>query len=113
MILTCRLISVRHLVTGMAISFVLLLCAANAAAQASRVGASLEGTISDSSRAVIPQAAIALRNTLTNQSRTVTTDDQGFFRADQLAVGCGSSKRFAMPNKRRFAAIVFLIGSAS
>ena len=26
---------------------------------------------------------------------------------------CGSSKRIATPNKRRFAAIVFLIGSAS
>jgi outer membrane receptor for ferrienterochelin and colicin len=28
-----------------------------------------------------------LRNTLTNQSRAVTTDDQGFFRAEALAVG--------------------------
>ena len=87
MIRPCRLVSVRHVVTGMAISFVLLLCVANAAAQTSRVGASLEGTVSDSSRAVIPQATITFHNTLTNRSRTVTTDDQGFFRADQLAVG--------------------------
>ena len=87
MIRPCRLLSVRHVVVEMAISFALLLCAANATAQTSRVAASLEGTVSDSSRAVIPQATITLRNTLTTQSRTVRTDDQGFFRADQLAVG--------------------------
>src|SRR5580704_8053246 len=71
----------------MAISSALLLGGPNASAQASRVAASLEGTVSDSSRAVIPQATIALRNTLTTQSRAIRTDDQGFFRADQLAVG--------------------------
>jgi len=87
MILPCRLVSVRHLVSGIAFSFALLFCTANAVAQASRVGATLEGTVSDTSRAVMPQAAITLRNTLTNQSRTVTTDDQGFLRADQLPVG--------------------------
>ena len=36
---------------------------------------------------MIPQAPITLRNTETNQSRIATTDDRGFFRADQLAVG--------------------------
>jgi hypothetical protein len=36
---------------------------------------------------VIPGAKITLRNTLTNQFRTATTDDRGFFRADRLAVG--------------------------
>src|SRR5712672_1515301 len=87
MIRPCHLVSVRHVVTGIAISFGLLLCAANAAAQTPRVGASLEGTVSDSSRAVIRQATITLRNTLSTQSRTVRTDDQGLFRADQLAVG--------------------------
>ena len=40
-----------------------LLCAAGARAQASRVGATLEGTVSDSSSARIPQATITLRNT--------------------------------------------------
>src|SRR5258708_5142891 len=87
MIRPCRLISIRHVATEIAISFALLLCAANGAAQTSRVGASLEGTVSDSSGAKILQAVITLRNTLTTHSRNVTTDDQGFFRADQLAVG--------------------------
>jgi len=66
---------------------ILLLCAASAGAQASRVGATFEGTVSDSSNALIPQATITLRNTETNQSRVSTTGDQGFFRADQLPVG--------------------------
>jgi len=83
----CRLFSLRRAVIEMAISSALLLCGPHAFAQASRVAASLEGTVNDSSRAVIPQATIALRNTVTTQSRVVRTDDQGFFRADQLAVG--------------------------
>jgi hypothetical protein len=65
----------------------LLLHLPGAGAQASRIGASLEGTVSDSSGAVIPGAEITLRNVLTNQFRAVTSNDQGFFRADQVAVG--------------------------
>src|SRR5260221_13620116 len=87
MILTCRLFSVRHVVVGIAISFVLFFCTASAAAQASRVGATFEGTVSDTSGAVISNSKVTLHNPLTNQSRTVTTDEQGFFRAEQLALG--------------------------
>jgi hypothetical protein len=61
--------------------------ASNAAAQASRIGATVEGTVSDTSGALIPKVVVALRNTLTNQFRTATTDDRGFFRAEALAVG--------------------------
>jgi hypothetical protein len=39
------------------------------------------------SGAVIPNSKVTLKNPLTNQSRTVTTDQQGFFRAEQLSVG--------------------------
>ncbi len=87
MILACRSFSVRHVVVGIAVSFALLFCVADAGAQASRVGATLEGTVRDPSGAVIPNSKITLHNPLTNQSRTVTTDEQGFFRAEQLAVG--------------------------
>src|SRR5258706_11805022 len=87
MILTCRLLSVRHVVVGIAISFVLFFCTASAAAQASRVGATFEGTVRDTSGAVIPNSKVTLHNPLTNQSRTVATDEQGFFRAEQLSVG--------------------------
>jgi carboxypeptidase family protein/TonB-dependent receptor-like protein len=43
--------------------------------------------VSDNSSAVIPGVSITVRNTSRNLFRTVMTDDQGFFRADQLAVG--------------------------
>jgi outer membrane receptor protein involved in Fe transport len=87
MILACRSISMRHVAIGIAVSFALLFCAAVAAAQASRVGATLEGTVSDTSGAGIPNSKVTLHNPLTNQLRTVTTNEQGFFRAEQLAVG--------------------------
>ncbi len=87
MILTCCLSSVRHIAVGIALSFALLFCTADAAAQASRVGATLEGIVRDTSGAVIPNSKVTLHNPFTNQSRTVTTDEQGFFRAEQLPVG--------------------------
>ena len=70
-----------------AASVLFLLCCAPAGAQTSRVGTTLEGTVSDASGAVVPNSRVTLHNSLTNQSRTVTTDQQGFFRAEQLAVG--------------------------
>jgi outer membrane receptor for ferrienterochelin and colicin len=80
----CPCLLVRHFAIACSIA---LVCAVSVGAQASKVGAVLEGTVSDSSRALIPQATITLRNTETNQSRIAGTDEQGFFRADQLAVG--------------------------
>jgi len=89
MILACRSFSVRHVAIAIAVPFALLFCAAAAAAaaQASRVGATIEGTVSDTSGAVIPSSKVTLHNPLTNQFRTVTTDELGFFRAEPLAVG--------------------------
>ena len=63
------------------------LSAASAHGQTSRVGAALTGTVSDSSGAVIPGARVLLRNPLTNYVRAVTTDEQGFYRAEALNVG--------------------------
>src|SRR2546427_3755565 len=87
MILSYCSFSVCHAAIEIAVSFALLFCAAHAAAQASRVGATVEGTVRDVSGAVVPNSRVTLHNPLTNQSRTVTTDEQGFFRAEQLAVG--------------------------
>src|SRR5437879_1703271 len=81
MILVCRSFPVRHVVIEIAVLFALLFCAARAAAQASRVGATFEGIVSDTSGAVIPNSKVTLRNPLTNQSRIVTTNEPGFFRA--------------------------------
>ena len=87
MIRDCRLFFVRRVAVDVAASVVFLFCAANADAQASRVGAAVEGIVSDATGAVIPNAQVALHNPLTNQARRVSTDGQGFFRAEQLAVG--------------------------
>src|SRR5712692_2795843 len=87
MILSCRLFSVRHIAIGVAVSFTVWFCATNPAAQASRVGTTLEGTVRDGSGAVIPGSKVTVRSAFTSQSRTVTTDGQGFFRAEQLAIG--------------------------
>src|SRR6266853_6912967 len=87
MILNCHLLSLRRVAIELAASAMFLLCAVNAHAQASRVGATLEGIVSDTTGAVIPSTKVALHNPLRNQSRSVGTDGQGFFRAEQLAVG--------------------------
>lgn len=75
----------RHVALGTLL--LMQLNAASADAQTSRVGAALTGTVSDSSGAVIPGAKVSVRNPLTNYARTVTTDEQGFYRAEALSVG--------------------------
>src|SRR5712671_2805752 len=87
MIFDRRLLSARSVAIDVALSFLFLLCVVSAGAQTSRTGASLHGTVTDGSGGVITNAKITLRNTLTNQIRTATTDGQGLFRAEQLAVG--------------------------
>ncbi len=87
MMLACRLISVRHVVVALAVSFAFLFWAADVTAQVSRVGTTLEGTLRDTSGAVMPRSRVTLRNTLTGNSRVVTTDEQGLFRAEQLPIG--------------------------
>src|SRR5260221_12945961 len=87
MVLNFRLFSVHRAAIELAVSVLFLLCPANAGAQASRVGGTLEGIVSDATGAVIPNAQVALHNPLTNQSRSVSTDGQGFFREEQIAVG--------------------------
>jgi hypothetical protein len=87
MMLACRLFSVRHVIDAIALSFAFLFCAVNVTAQVSRVGTTLEGTVRDTSGAVMPRSRVTLRNTLTGNSRAVATDEQGFFRAEQLVAG--------------------------
>ena len=71
-------------------AFLLLLLAligvATSTAQTSTTSGSLEGTISDTSGGRIPGVKVILRQIETNQTRTVNTDDQGFFRATDLLV---------------------------
>src|SRR5258705_3432017 len=82
-----RLLSARPVAIDVAMSFLFLVCVVSAGAQTSRIGATLQGTVTDSSGAVVPDVKVILRNTLTNQGRTVATDERGFFRAEALVVG--------------------------
>ena len=61
--------------------------ASECAAQTSTVGATLEGVVRDASGAVVAGAEVRLSNTATNQRRTVTADQEGFFRLREVPVG--------------------------
>jgi hypothetical protein len=86
-------IAIRHLCCIRAAAIVLaavmimFLRPSDGGAQGSRVAAALEGTVRDSSGAVIPGAAVVMRNLSTNQARTAETDAEGTFHAEALAVG--------------------------
>src|ERR1700692_4044311 len=53
-------------------------------ANAQAVGATLSGTVTDSSGGVIVGAEIAIKNVGTGISRTVTSDSAGFYSAPNL-----------------------------
>src|SRR5574337_1223292 len=65
----------------------ILLFPALSNAQTSRVSATLEGAVSDSSGGLIEAATVRIRDTATGLVRVVTTDEQGSFRAGELPVG--------------------------
>src|SRR5437016_14685191 len=62
----------------------LFLLAASANAQ---FRASIQGTVKDTSGAVVPTATVTLTNKETNKSETTTTSDGGFYRFSGLAPG--------------------------
>jgi hypothetical protein len=66
---------------------VTIICPIKSDAQGSRVAAALEGTVKDSTGAVISDAAVVVLNTSTNQSRNLETNDEGIFHAEALPVG--------------------------
>src|SRR5882724_6049188 len=80
-------LSARRFAIDVAVSLCFLVCVTSAGAQTSRIGATIQGTVTDDSGGVIPNSNIRLRNTSTNQSRNVETNEQGLFRAGQLSVG--------------------------
>jgi hypothetical protein len=64
MILRSLFFSVRYVALAGAVSFLLLICVTHANAQASKLGGILEGTVSDSSGAVVPDALLTIANVL-------------------------------------------------
>src|SRR6185437_5960288 len=63
------------------------LCSSFAAAQSSRVGGTIEGTVSDSSGSRIAGATVEVQEVSTGRVRALRTDAQGLFRAAALPVG--------------------------
>src|SRR6202011_1667089 len=56
-------------------------------AYAQVAGATMTGTVSDSSGAVVPNAHVAVQSIATSQVREVTTDDAGFYSVPNLLPG--------------------------
>jgi hypothetical protein len=63
---------------------ILLLLTATASAQ---FKASVQGTVTDATGAIVPEATVTLTNNETNKTQTVTTSDEGFYRISGLAPG--------------------------
>ena len=74
----------RRLLLGHA--FVLALASAVFAQTQANTG-QIEGTVLDPSGAVVAGATVTIRNTETNQVRTVVTDEHGFYRIAFLRIG--------------------------
>jgi hypothetical protein len=56
-------------------------------AQAQTTGATLQGSISDSQRALLPGVTVVITNVETGFSRTVVSDERGWYRAPALPPG--------------------------
>lgn len=77
----------RHLLPFLRLSFcglLLLLVAAPASAQ---FRANVQGTVTDISGAIVPEATVTLTNKGTNKTQTVTASDDGFYRFSGLPPG--------------------------
>src|SRR5262245_5764881 len=70
-----------------------------ASAQSTTVG-SISGTIKDSQGAVVPGAEITITEESTAQTRTVKTDEDGFYSAQSLPVGTYSVSASHRGSKR-------------
>jgi len=66
---------------------VAILGATLAAAGAQGTTASMAGFVTDESKAALPGATVTIKDVETGQTRVLTTDDQGRYRADALVPG--------------------------
>ena len=66
---------------------ILLVSASVALGQAQANAADLQGSVKDSSGAVVPNATVTARNPGTNISRSATTNDAGYYRVVNLPPG--------------------------
>jgi hypothetical protein len=78
-----RIRRLRSPFTGIAV----LTVALSSAAQISRVAGAIQGTVVDRTGSAVAGASVTLRNQGTNQTRTISTNLEGSFRAGELPVG--------------------------
>src|SRR6266511_349697 len=64
-----------------------VLCASIALGQAQSDAADLRGFVHDQQNAVVPNATVTARNPATNTSRTVTSNESGFYQILNLPPG--------------------------
>lgn len=79
-----RLTTAYRFVLACALAFAF---SAAALAQADSTSATLNGVVKDPTGAVIPGATVTARNPATNEVRTATTNDDGFYQLVQLTPG--------------------------
>ncbi|MFN0109912.1 MAG: TonB-dependent receptor domain-containing protein [Blastocatellia bacterium] len=70
-----------------AITLLVLSLALSLTAMAQTVTGSMEGNVMDQTGAIILKATVTIRNVETGQERTVTTNNDGFYRAPFLSIG--------------------------
>jgi hypothetical protein len=69
------------------VSVAVLAIALPCAAQTSRVAGAVQGSVVDQTGGAVAAATVKLRNQGTNQTRTIVTNAEGFFRVGELPVG--------------------------
>src|ERR1700730_1472635 len=74
---------VRLSLTGIVVVAIAFSCAA----QTSRVAGAIQGSVVNQTGGTVSNAAVTLRNQGTNQTRTISTNAEGSFRAGELPVG--------------------------
>jgi len=77
----------QNLLLWIVVLWLSLLFATRSAAQSSRVGGRIAGTVSDISGARIPGAKVDLQEAGTNQVRSLQTNEQGLFSVPDLRIG--------------------------
>lgn len=65
----------------------ILATALPSAAQSTAINGTLEGTVTDEQRAVLPGVTVTMVNTETGETRVVVTNDSGLYRAPLLSLG--------------------------
>ena len=78
---------VRRIALSVFATTLLLVFNFNAFSQSQALNGQIEGTVTDTTGAIIPKASVTIRNIETGTTRLLTTDDSGVYRAPLLPLG--------------------------